>query len=334
MADKPVVTLHLPRKTAAQMFEPGDLVRLEEIAELRGPFDPEQSASQIEALRAARVAIAGWGTPPLTTELLASAPNLELIAHSAGSVKGIITEAVFDRGIQVSTAAAANATPVAEFTVAMMVALLKQIPWIAGAYMRGDQEELRRRAPVVRELRDIQVGLISASRVGREVIRLLRAYPRVRVKLHDPFISPSQADEMGVELASLEDTCHCEVVSIHAPRVPATHHMFNARTLALLPDHAILINTARGSLVDENALVNEVSKRPLYVLLDVTDPEPPAPDSPLRKQPNIILTPHIAGSMAQARRDMGRLAIAETLRFLRGERLEHEITREMFPTQA
>jgi phosphoglycerate dehydrogenase-like enzyme len=110
--------------------------------------------------------------------------------------------------------------------------------------------------------------------------------------------------------------------------------MLNAQTLALLPDHAVLINTSRGSLIDEDALVAEVRRRPLYVYLDVTDPEPPRSDSPLLNEPNILLTPHIAGAMSQARKDMGRMAIDETLRFLRGEALEHEVTRGMLPTQA
>jgi phosphoglycerate dehydrogenase-like enzyme len=139
---------------------------------------------------------------------------------------------------------------------------------------------------------------------------------------------------MGVELASLEEVCRCEVVSLHAPNIPETRHMMNARTLGLLPDHAVLINTSRGALIDEAALVAEVRRRPLYVMLDVTDPEPPAADAPIRREANILLTPHIAGSMKQARLDMGRLAIDEVLRFLKGEPLQHEVTREMLPTQA
>jgi phosphoglycerate dehydrogenase-like enzyme len=110
--------------------------------------------------------------------------------------------------------------------------------------------------------------------------------------------------------------------------------MLNARTLALLPDHAVLINTSRGALIDEAALVAEVRRRPLYVYLDVTDPEPPATDSPLLREPNILITPHVAGGMNQGRKDMGRMAIDETLRFLRGGSLEQEVTRDMLPTQA
>jgi phosphoglycerate dehydrogenase-like enzyme len=254
-----------------------------------------------------------------------------MIAHSAGSVKGIVTDAVYDRGIRVTTAAGANAAPVAETTVAMMVVMLKRIPWLFGS--RGDKAMIKAIGPI-RELRDLRVGLIAASRVGREVIRLLKYYPRLRVLVYDPFLSADEAAELGVEKATLEQVCACEVLSIHGPSIPETQHMLNARTLGLLPDHAVLINTSRGSLIDEAALVAEVQRRPLYVYLDVTDPEPPAPNSPLRNEPNILLTPHVAGAMNQGRRDMGRLAIEEAMRFLRGEPLDHEVTRTMLGTQA
>src|SRR6185369_1136220 len=105
-------------------------------------------------------------------------PRLRMIAHSAGSVKGIVTDAVYDRGIRVTTAAGANAAPVAETTVAMMVVMLKRIPWLFAS--RGDKAMIKSVGPI-RELRDLRVGIIAASRVGREVIRLLKFYPRLRV---------------------------------------------------------------------------------------------------------------------------------------------------------
>src|SRR5581483_4071727 len=138
-------------------------------------------------------------------------------------------------------------------------------------------------------------GIIGASRIGRIVIGMLKGYNGVGVKLFDPYVSSEQASAMGVQSASLDDVCRCEVVSVHAPNIPETRHMLNARTLGLLPDHAVLINTSRGALIDEAALIAELRRRPLYVALDVTDPEPPAKDSPLRSEPNVILTPHIAG---------------------------------------
>jgi phosphoglycerate dehydrogenase-like enzyme len=273
MAGKLTVALALSRGVCDMMFTPQDMQLLHDAATVIGP------AEEIESTLAdATVAITGWGSPRFDAALLTKSPRLRFIAHSAGSLKGIVTDAMYDRGVRVSTAAAANAAPVAETTVAMMVVMLKRIPWLLAS--RGDKGIIQQVGPI-RELRDLNIGLISASRVGREVIRLLRGYPRLRVRVFDPYLKPEAARELGAEPASLEEVCRCDVVSVHAPSIPETHHMLNARTLALLPDHAVLLNTARGSVIDEAALVAEVRRRPLYVYLDVTDPEPPAPDSPL-----------------------------------------------------
>jgi phosphoglycerate dehydrogenase-like enzyme len=330
-SSKPVVAIAMSRALAEGMFTPGDIARLNAAAAVVGPVETITPDAIRTLLADAVAVISGWGTPRFDAAQLAAASKLKFVAHSAGSVKPLVTDALYDRGIRVTTAAGANASPVAETTVAMMAVMLKRIPWLLSS--RGDKEIIHSIGPI-RELRDLSVGLISASRVGREVIRLLKCYPRLRVLVYDPYLESDQAAALGVELASLDDVCRCDVLSVHGPNLPETRHMLNARTLALLPDHAVLINTSRGSLIDEAALVAEVRRRPLYVYLDVTDPEPPAADSPLRNQPNILLTPHISGAMNQARRDMGRLAIEETLRFLSGQPLQHEVTREMLPKQA
>lgn len=331
MNSKPTVALAMSRQTHDMMFTPQDLLHLHDAADVVGPAAGGEPGHITPLLQEAVVAITGWGTAKIDDVLLAAAPKLKLVAHSAGSVKYVVSEALYDRGVRVTTSAAANAAPVAETTVAMMIVMLKRIPWMLSA--RGDRSIIDTLGPI-RELRDLNVGIISASRVGREVIRLLHSYPRLHIKVYDPHLSRADSIKLGVSLASLEEVCACDVVSIHAPAIEETHHLLNARTLAWLPDHAVLLNTSRGALIDEVALVAEVRRRPLYVYLDVTDPEPPAADSPLLSEPNIVLTPHVAGGMNQARRDMGRLAIAETLRFLRGEPLQHEVTRDMLPTQA
>ncbi len=330
MSSKPVVAMALPWATHDIMFTPADLSRLRDVAAVVGPPRTGSPAEVGPLLNDAIVAVTGWGTGRFDAALLDRALHLKLIAHSAGSVKNLVDDLAYDRGIRVTNAAAANAEPVAETTVAMMVVMLKRIPWLLAAH--GDKGPIKE-GPV-RELRDMTVGLIGASRVGREVIRLLKSYPRLRVLVSDPLLSPAEARDLGVEMGTLDEVCRCEVVSCHAPSLPTTRHMLNARTLALLPDHAVLINTSRGALIDEVALVAAVRQRPLYVYLDVTDPEPTAPNSPLHRVPNILITPHIAGGMDQGRRDMGRMAIDETLRFLRGEPLEQEVTRDMLPTQA
>jgi phosphoglycerate dehydrogenase-like enzyme len=335
MVERPTVALVMPPALGPVMFRTADLDRLREAAEVVGPFERGELAALQRAIGRAAVVVTGWGSPRVDGELLAGMTRVRLLAHSAGSVKGIVTDEVFARGIRVTTAAAANAVPVAHYTVAMMVSLLKQIPWLTREMALGrTREQMVERVPYIREIQDITVGLIGASRVGREVIKLLKAYPGVRVKLYDPYVGGDEARELGVEPVSLEEVCACEVVSLHAPNTPETRQMMNARTLALMPDHGVLINTSRGALIDEAALVAEVRRRPLYVMLDVTDPEPPPADAPIRREQNILLTPHIAGSMKQARLEMGKLTVDEVLRFLAGENLQHEVTREMLPTQA
>jgi phosphoglycerate dehydrogenase-like enzyme len=331
---KPTVALFLPPRVIGRMFDETDLTRLREVASLSPPAVSETNKPVYSSLQGAAVLITGWGTPAVDATVLSHAPHVKLVAHSAGSVKNMIREEVFDRGIRVTTAASANAIPVAEFTVAMMVSLLKQVPWLGPAYMADDVHEINQRRDHVRELADMSVGLIAASRIGRLVIHLLRSYSNLTVKVYDPHLTAEEADELGVLKTSLEEVCQCEVVSVHAPNLPETRHIINAKTLALMPDHAVFINTSRGALVDEAALVAELHRRPLYAALDVTDPEPPTADSPLRTAPNLVVTPHIAGAMNQARKQMGKLAIDEAIRFLRNEPLQHEVTRAMLATQA
>ena len=332
---KAVIGLAVSPELCKRMFRIEDLDRLHAVAAVHGPLPSNASVDDLRKLLAeSNVLITGWGTPRLTQPLIADAPRLKLVAHSAGSVKGLVEDVLFDRKIRVSTAAAANAVAVAQYTVGMIVSMLKQLPWIATAYAKGDAEETRRRRAVVRELMDMDIGIIAASRVGREVIALLKTFPRLNLKCYDPYLTEEAAAAIGVTRVSLQEACRCEVVTIHAPDITETRRMFGARTLALLPDHCVLINTARGALVDEDALVAEMKRRPLYVCLDVTDPEPPKPDSALRTTPNLILTPHVAGAMQQACKEMGKSAIDETLRFLAGEPLQHEVTRAMMPTQA
>lgn len=334
MSSKPLVAFLMPAQTWRNMFVDEDIRELSGVAAWTGPMAVSDLAGRAGDLDEVSVAVTGWGTGRLDAEALALLPKLRLVAHSAGSVKGLVSPALFQRGIRVTTAAHINAVPVAHFTVSMMVAMLKQVPWISQAFARGRRQDIDARYAHLRELERMSVGLVGASRVGREVIRLLKSYPRLTIKVYDPYLPQRQAEALGVQLATLEEVCSCEVVSLHAPSIPETRHMINARTLALMPDHAVLINTARGSLIDEAALIAEVRRRPLYVALDVTDPEPPTLDSPLRTEPNIILTPHIAGAMKQARLSMGRHAVEEALRCLRGQEPLAEVPAEALATQA
>jgi phosphoglycerate dehydrogenase-like enzyme len=300
----------------ARLFTPASLARLREVADVDGP------------LAEAEVLLTGWGCPPVDGATLAGAPRLRAIVHAAGSARAIVTPACWERGIVVSTAAAANAQPVAEFTLAAILLANKGVLAAALAY-----RERRARVDALAEYPDIgnrgkAVGLVGASRVGRRVIELLAPF-ELRVIVADPFLDDAEAARLGVERRELEALlAEAHVVSLHAPSLPATRHMLDRRRLALMRDGAVLINTARGALVDHAALTDELRSGRLAAVLDVTEPEPLPADSPLFSLPNVVLTPHVAGALGTEVTRLGDAAIDELRRYAAGQPFAHPLRAE------
>jgi len=283
--------------------------------------DPDGKRAR-HLIQGAAVAVTSWGCPKLTEKILDAAPELKLVIHAAGSVKGIVSPELWARGIRVVSSAEALAVGVAETTLGFAITAMKQMWWLNESVHRGDWDEGR---GLVREMFDITVGIIGASRVGKHVIRLFNNFD-VTLLVYDPFLTAEKAAELGVEKAELDGLIRrSDIVTIHAPEVASTYHMLNKENLALLKEGAILINTARGSLIDEDALAAELSKRRIYACLDVTSPEPPAKDHPFRNLPNVIMTPHIAGLTNNGLRRIGRYAGAELKRYCDGEALDGEV---------
>ncbi|MET7616507.1 hydroxyacid dehydrogenase [Streptomyces sp. NPDC005408] len=270
------------------------------------------------ALAEADVLFTCWGATPLTAEILDRAPRLRAVVHAAGSVKHHITDACWERGIAVTSAAAANALPVAEYTLAAILFAGKHVLRSAQRYekLRTDYDWRRELAGAGNYRRT--VGIVGASRIGRRVIELLRPFD-VDVLLYDPYVSAAEAAGLGVVPAELDELCgRSGIVTVHAPQLPATRHMLDARRLALMPDGTTVINTARGSLIDETALLAELVSGRLHAVLDVTDPEVPPADSPLYTLPNVLLTPHIAGSLGNELHRLTDLSLDELERFAAG----------------
>ncbi|MEW2547498.1 hydroxyacid dehydrogenase [Streptomyces sp. NPDC047002] len=271
------------------------------------------------ALAEAEILLTCWGVPPLTGSVLAAAPRLRAVVHAAGTVKHFVTGACWERGIAVSSAAAANALPVAEYTLAAILFSGKGVLGAARGY-----RALRAPHDWHGELIDAgnygrTVGIVGASRIGRRVIELLRPFD-LRVLLYDPYVDAAGAAALGAESAGLDELCaRSSVVSVHAPQLPATRHLIGAPQLAAMADGSTLVNTARGSLIDEDALLPELVSGRLHAVLDVTDPELPPPDSPLYDLPNVLLTPHVAGSLGNETHRMAEHALDEVERFVRGE---------------
>ncbi|MFF0472277.1 hydroxyacid dehydrogenase [Streptomyces sp. NPDC004284] len=274
------------------------------------------------ALAEAEILLTCWGATPLTAEVLARAPKLKAVIHAAGSVKHHITDACWERGLRVTSAAAANALPVAEYTLAAILFAGKRVLRSAQRYgeLRTDDAWLTESTAWGNYRRTI--GVVGASRIGRRVVELLRPFD-FEILLYDPYVTTPPP---GTELVGLDELCaRSTVVSIHAPQLPSTHGMIGAAQLAAMPDGTTLINTARGSLVDEPALLPHLVSGRLHAILDVTDPELPPSESPLWTLPNVLLTPHVAGSLGNELHRMADQAIEEVARYGRGEPFAEEV---------
>jgi phosphoglycerate dehydrogenase-like enzyme len=248
------------------------------------------------------------------------------MAHMGSSVARFVSDALWLRGIRVTSAAPALARDVAVTTLGLMIVGLKRI-WPLGQHVRqGGWRE----SPFwpSRELYDKTVGIVGASHVGRNVIELLRPFG-ARVVVYDPYLPAEAAASLGVTRVEMDDLVRqADVISLHAPEKPETHHLLDARRLAMMKDDALLINTARGSLIDEPALVAELSRGRFFAFLDVTDPEPPAAGSPLRRLDNVVVTPHLAGCIESCAR-MGEMAVEELRRYFAGEPPLYQVTAAM-----
>ncbi|MEV6249058.1 hydroxyacid dehydrogenase [Streptomyces sp. NPDC051742] len=275
------------------------------------------------ALAEAEVLLTCWGATPLTPDVLDRAPRLRAVVHAAGSVKHHITEACWERGLRVTSAAAANALPVAEYTLAAILFAGKRVLGSAQRYaeLRTGHAWLTESTTWGNYRRT--VGIVGASRIGRRVIDLLRPFD-LDILLYDPYVD---VPPPGVELVTdLGELCaRSTVVSVHAPQLPSTYRMIGAAQLAAMPDGATLINTARGSLIDEKALLPHLLTGRLHATLDVTDPDLPPPDSPLYTLPNVLLTPHVAGSLGNELHRMADQALEEIARYARGEPFAEEV---------
>lgn len=253
------------------------------------------------------------------------APNLKVLAHAAGSVKYVVTDELFARGVKVTTCSEALGIGVAETALALTITSLKNMWALAQETRRGSWNHGRE---AVREMYGVTVGVVGAGKAGRHYIRLLRNFS-VDILLSDPTLTAAEAEALGATLVELDELLkRSDVVSIHAPSIPETYHMFNSGNLPLLKDNAILINTARGALIDEEALVAELRTGRIFAVLDVTDPEPPTLDHPFRTLPNVVLLPHIAGAVNNGLLRMGAHVASELERFFAGEELATEVKQE------
>ncbi|MFI8872677.1 hydroxyacid dehydrogenase [Streptomyces sp. NPDC055243] len=327
---RPRTALAMARDAATAVLGPGALAALGQVCDLEpdtvlDDFTTERARS---VLRDVEVLVTGWGCPPLDAAALAAAPRLRAVVHTAGSVRGHITPECWERGIEVSSAAAANALPVAEYTVAMILLSGKQVLERAREFKatRRRDEWLGLSHGVGNYGRG--VGILSASMIGRRVIELLRPYD-LQVLLHDPYVSDEEAKALGVRPVGIRELfANSDVVSVHTPLLPATRGLVGRELIAVMRHEAVLINTARGAVLDQDALTEAALAGRIRAVLDVTDPEVLPPEHPLWECDNVMITPHLAGSQGNEWGRLADLAVAELGRWAAGDGFAHAVRRE------
>lgn len=316
----------MPAALVAQIFTPDQQKRLAALVDvdLSRPV-PDLSAASDAELRDVEVLLTGWGSPLVDAAALARMPRLRAVVHTAGTVRFVVSDAVWERGdVLVTSATEANAVPVAEYTLAQILLAGKRSLQQEAAYRRGRQRSgtaaaaraARESTPRVGSFGAV-VGLIGASRIGRLVAEHLQRFD-LEVLISDPYVDAEQIAQLGAAKVELEELfSRSDVVSLHAPDVPSTRGMVSAELLALMPDGTTFINTARPALVDVDALRAECVGGRIAAVLDVH--EDLSPDDPLWEVPTVSITPHIAGSQGTELHRMGEAALEEVRRLAAGE---------------
>ena len=331
-ATKPQIAVLIPEVTWLQVISPAAANQLESAGRLLRP-DVKDEAQVRDALAQAEVALTGWKCPRLTADLLAAAPHLRLIAHTAGSVKGLIDATAWQRGIAVSHAANLIADAVAEMCLALELLCLRRIHELDRGMREGKTWDQLREWPG-ELLRGKRIGLVGCGYVARKHVHLLKAFGG-EISVYDPYLSDEAAADLGVRKAGLDTIFgRSKVVSNHAPITPETKGLIGKAQLAALLPGSVFVNTARAYTVDYGALLDELRTGRFYAALDVFEKEPLPADSPFFDLPNVVLTPHAAGHSEDSHLAQGQAMVNEIQRFLSGEPLRYQVTREQLAIMA
>jgi phosphoglycerate dehydrogenase-like enzyme len=305
--------------------------QLDQIADWTRSSLREDSTLLREQIANADVLMTTWHSPFLTAEMLGSRPRVKLIAHCGGEVKARFAEEIFDL-VTVTNAADPMARGVAEMALALALTLVRRIPDYT-AEMRDGRVRSNDEVGEGESLSGRRVGLVGFGRIGREFAKLIRPFG-VELLVCDPYAASEVAEENGGRLVDLNHLVSaCSVIVLAAALTPETTNLFDKQRLSAMADGTFLINVARGGLIETQALLSELRSGRITAALDVTDPlEPLPPEHELRKLKNVILTPHIAAGGVETRRAIGALAVAEVVRFAKGESPRNRVTREMLAT--
>jgi phosphoglycerate dehydrogenase-like enzyme len=322
----------MPEATYRRMMTPHLEAELAEIGKvIRCRNARDLSEEEYGALwERADAVLSGWGLRPPTPAILDRAAKLKVISHTAGSVR-MFPRYALEKGVVITSARAAIARTVAEFCLMNTLVLLRRHLYYVDAdparkaFISPDGTK-----PRSQTLFGKTVGMVGFGYISRFFREMLAPFG-CRVLVTDPYLSAEDAHAAKVERVELPDllqTAH--VVSLHAPEIPSTIHMIGAKELALLQDGAVFLNSARGRIVDTDALTTALQTGRFMAAIDVTEPEPLPPDHPLRGLPNVLFTPHIAGPAEDDLPHLTHTALNDMARVLRGEPPVYPISLEAY----
>jgi phosphoglycerate dehydrogenase-like enzyme len=312
------------------IYGPQDQADLARLIDIEGPEWGESAlSSNPSILRDVEIIMASWGVSVMDEAFLAAAPNLRAVFFAAGSLRIFTTPAFWERKIIVSSAYSANAIPVSEYALAVILLSLKKFWSFSQSAKQGTD-------PWGTPLRKVPgnygstVGFVSMGMIARKLIQLLKSFD-LKCIVYCPFLTDSEAADLGVERCSLSEVFRrSDAVSLHTPWLPETTGLITGELIASMKEGATLVNTARGAIIRESEMTDVLRKRKdLTAILDVCCPEPPVPHSALLELPTVILTPHIAGSLGNECGRLGRCMVDELRRYLAGEPLQWQISEEL-----
>ena len=306
-----------------------NLALLESLGEV--VYLPDREAKRVdpdmmrEALVDVDVLVCGWAVCRLDEYVLEKANKLKLVAYTAGSVAGVISDAMYAKGIRIVSGNEGFARVVAEATVAQMMYSLRK-------YAETDMRVCTWQNPnnewQTESLWDQRVGIVGFGATSRNLINMLKVF-NAKIKLFSRHMTEEEAAQLGVQKASLEEIFStCRVISLNTSKTPQNHHLVNDELLSLMEQDALLVNTARGDLIDEEALAKHLLSGHIRAALDVYAKEPLVAESPLWKVPadRLHMLPHMAGPTPDQRPACARLVIGDIARFQKGEPLQNEIS--------
>ena len=259
--------------------------------------------SEEETIRAAQDADAllVWTIPPTTRRIMEALPELKLVGRSGVGVDSIDLRAATELGICVTNTPGINTSEVADHAMAILLSITRQIPQLSSATLNGAwTDSPQQLSPLRQKLRRIagaNVGIYGLGNIGKAFAQRIRGFGPGRILAHDPYIRRNISDLYGVDLVDFDTLLtESDFITIHAPATADNYHAFDADAYAKMKPSAILINCARGPIVDEVALAQALKSGQIYAAgIDVTEVEPLDPESPLFQVPNLTITPHVAG---------------------------------------